>query len=572
VTLDGTSDRHGNFTRRHEHMRATTLQADAGRTISEWLEAHYQVIVGGLLVVGLALNIASIQHNSDTYDEQFHWRYGVRFFQGDLARKAPIDDSKMPFSAINALPSVIGQALAPDDRPAAWLDSLGTARLMTMFVSLALGLLVFRWSQELYGTRAGLFSLFIYTFEPNIIAHSRLVTTDLYAACMVTASLYFFWRFMKQPSWNALVTSALVFGLAQLAKYTAVFLVPVFVVLLLSSAVGRKWTKRATVESAKYATAFVLIALLVVNAGFLFSGTFKTLGAYQFRSQMFQTLQHALGWLHSFPIPLPDPYIDGLDYVRYREHEARGFGNMYLLGELHPDRGFPGYFLIASLFKVPIAILIFASAALLHVMMTARARQFYTRELFLIWPLLFFTVYFNWLNNSHIGIRFFLIVFPLVHVLCGCLLASHAPVSRARSIWGAGLCIYLVGSVASFYPHYISYVNELIPDTKYAYRVLADSNLDWNQDRRYLSEFMASNPNAIFEPKLPTSGKIVVGVNALTGVWIYNTPKTRMPERYRWLRQNFEPTGEIAHSYLIYDVTAEELAQVRESYVRNGGL
>src|ERR1035437_2561568 len=52
-------------------------------------------------------------------------------------------------------------------------------RLAAGLLSLALSLVVFFAARELFGTEAGLVALLIVTFDPNILAHSELVTTDI---------------------------------------------------------------------------------------------------------------------------------------------------------------------------------------------------------------------------------------------------------------------------------------------------------------------------------------------------------------------------------------------------------
>ncbi len=46
-----------------------------------------------------------------------------------------------------------------------------------MLLGLALALLIYWWSRELFGAVGGLFSLLLVCFDPNFIAHSGLVTT-----------------------------------------------------------------------------------------------------------------------------------------------------------------------------------------------------------------------------------------------------------------------------------------------------------------------------------------------------------------------------------------------------------
>ncbi|MDX1968249.1 MAG: hypothetical protein SFV23_13820, partial [Planctomycetaceae bacterium] len=43
------------------------------------------------------------------------------------------------------------------------------------------GYFAYRWSKDLYGPAAGLFSLWLWTFEPNLLAHAELITPD--SAC-----------------------------------------------------------------------------------------------------------------------------------------------------------------------------------------------------------------------------------------------------------------------------------------------------------------------------------------------------------------------------------------------------
>ena len=58
--------------------------------------------------------------------------------------------------------------------------------------------------------------------------------------------------------------------------------------------------------------------------------------------------------------------------------------------------------------------------------------------------------------------------------------------SRNRKIAIFVLAAYLVVSVLSYYPYYLSYFNEIVWDRRDAYKYLADSNLDWGQGEYYL--------------------------------------------------------------------------------------
>jgi hypothetical protein len=180
-------------------------------------------------------------------------------------------------------------------------------------------------------------------------------------------------------------------------------------------------------------------------------------------------------------------------------------------------------------------------------------------EIFLLVPILLYWVYFNFFFNAQIGIRHLLPVFALATIFCGRFLIT--PESKLRQYTALALVIWSAASALSYYPHFISYFNEFVPDRKLAYRHLADSNLDWSGNEWYLNEYVRSHPGVIVDPRKPQAGRIVVPVNALVGV-------NRNPEEYRWLREHFSPVGHIAYSYLVYDAPKEVLLPGANSEVK----
>ena len=74
------------------------------------------------------------------------------------------------------------------------------ARLPMPLFSVVGGLAVFAWSRRLYGNLGGLLSLGLWVFCPNILAHARLVTSDVGATALGVAATYVFWRFLHQPN------------------------------------------------------------------------------------------------------------------------------------------------------------------------------------------------------------------------------------------------------------------------------------------------------------------------------------------------------------------------------------
>jgi len=181
-----------------------------------------------LIAFFVVLDVLSVQKVSLTADEPLHYRYGMNILNLDSTR---FDDSKMPFSALNALPKKVA-ALLPPSGLRDFLGDFFMARFMTMMFSALTAYVVFRWGRALYGGVAGLAALVLYVFDPNLIAHSQLVTTDVYAAGTLLFACYGIWKFANTRRWRDGLLGAFALGLSQIAKYTSMALIPLLLLAL----------------------------------------------------------------------------------------------------------------------------------------------------------------------------------------------------------------------------------------------------------------------------------------------------------------------------------------------------
>ncbi len=521
-----------------------------------------------LLGLMLLVMVSSTTFKTMTYDEGYHLRYAIKLLHLDPDREGIFEDSKMPFSILNAIPFQCVHYLLKYFNEGSLTATqrylcYAAARSATMLFSLLLGIYVFRWSKELYGYASAIFSLVLYVFSPNILAHSRFITTDLYAALMVTVSTYYFWRFMNHGGRRDAIVSALALGISQLAKYTCLYLYPIYlavVIIKYSKKIFGLLISRNTKELLyclgvffRYFVIYAAISLVVINSGFFFHKTFLPLDEYQFHSRLFKGIQ-TIPLLNRLMVPLPYPYVQGMDMVKYHEDTGRSFGRIYLLGKLkHIDEntgGIKTYYLYALLFKEPIASQIFILLALSGIVYKRKMLHIMNNEMYLIMTTFLYFLFFSMFFKAQIGIRYILPVLPLLYILCGNLFAQWNELSGRNKSFYCGMILYLILSSVSYYPHYLPYFNELSWDRKKAYRIMADSNLDWGQNRWYLSQYRKRHPEAIVSPKSPVSGRIVVSANELVGIFD--------PEKYRWLRETYEPVDHIAYSYLVFDVPAQK--------------
>jgi Dolichyl-phosphate-mannose-protein mannosyltransferase len=200
----------------------------------QWMAIRWRLIVGGALLAALLLiHTTSLRHKELTTDEPLHYAYGYRVLHGTPRRASVLDSSTMPFSSVHVMASGNLAMLAwAANIPLhnSWNGQVKRGRYATIVLSLLLALYVLQWSYELYGRNGALLSLGLYVFDPNLLAHGQLVTADLPAALMTTMALYHFWQFLKFGGKGRAFLSAVTLGLSQLAKYSCVYLYPIFLV------------------------------------------------------------------------------------------------------------------------------------------------------------------------------------------------------------------------------------------------------------------------------------------------------------------------------------------------------
>src|SRR5436190_15666805 len=151
--------------------------------------------INGIIVINL---------NSVASDETDHMYYGIRMLKGRPQKINPYEDgSTMPVSALNALPRAAEQILHPGlNKTDGGMSDAIHGRYITLLICLLAGIFVYRWSNEMFGEKAGLFSLFLFVFCPNLQANIPLVGTDAYAMLFTLSSAYYFRKFVLYSGWQ----------------------------------------------------------------------------------------------------------------------------------------------------------------------------------------------------------------------------------------------------------------------------------------------------------------------------------------------------------------------------------
>ena len=513
-----------------------------------------------LILLFFSHSVTSVSRISRTFDERAHHTFGLNLLRGNAERPW---ESVMPISAWNALPRFVSElGMLPDGSLSNFLADFLAARIMTIVFACGVAYLVFHFSRLLYGYVPALISLFLFIFDPNILAHSQLVTTDIYVTGALLFVTFSTWRYVRDRSWANRMLFALSLGFALITKYTAMSFIPLFFLILVmydsACIVGKhacNQLKRYVYLFREYLMLLVVVtvmSILVLNVVYQFQSTFVPFGDYTFRETIFADLQKKYSFLNAIPVPIPYAHLQGFDWILAFEQTGEGHGRHYLLGHLREGEGFPGYYIFAFFLKEPFPIqIIIILAFIAYFMDAARRSRFWQQELFLFVPIAFYSIYFNFFYNSQIGIRYYLVIFPLLHIHAGSLFIkwnSFTQRNKALSILSG---IYLVVSVLSYFPYYLPYFNEFVWNRSSAYKYLADSNLDWGQGRHEFEKYLIDNPDVSYPTKYVRAGDFIVSANDLVGI-------AKDPVIYAWLRNNFEPVDNVAYSYFVYHVTPEE--------------
>ena len=338
------------------------------------------------------------------------------------------------------------------------LRSLFRARVAVSVFALCLALLVFAAAREMFGIVAGLIALAVLAFEPTLIAHSAIVSTDMALAATMFGFSYTLYRYASRPSPGRLLAAALCAGLMVATKHSAIAMLPVIGVLLVVSDLG---DARKTIGRWLIAASVIIIGVLTI-----------VWATYSFR---LSAVPGSVGARFSL---LPEAYLQGMAYVV--EHSTR---RTFLLGNRYPE-GIWYYFPVALTIKTSLTLL----ALLLLAALTPSALRGKRREiLFLLAPAAVYLAL-AMFSNFNIGIRHILPLYPFLIVIVSAAAAAWTQRSNATRLIVTGALLVHAAIAAATYPDYIAFSNTLWGGPRNTYKVLADSNADWGQDALRVAE------------------------------------------------------------------------------------
>ena len=365
-------------------------------------------------------------------------------------------------------------------------------RLAAGLLALGLSLTVFFAAREWFGETAGVIALVLATFDPNVLGHSALVTTDIGVSLFFLASVYAFYRYVKKPSMFRLATAGVVSGLLLATKHSGILLAPMLLILIVWETAFAPKESRGRVALRLFGAfaGIVVIGVVVLWAfyGFRYAArpaglTFTTVAEYVKPISPFnQTVVMAIANLHL----LPESYLIGMvDVKRMAEfYPTFAFGKNYSHGQWW-------YFPAVILIKTTLGLLALVALAF-FAMLTRRLRN--GRELaFVLVPSVFYLLV-AIVASIDIGARHILPVDVFMFIFAAGGIATLAAGSK-RWMWaGAALVLVHAVSALTVFPNYIAYANEAWGGPKNVHNLLSDANADWAQQLYQVKEWQDTHP------------------------------------------------------------------------------
>lgn len=545
--------------------------------IFKLLASAQYIILAAILAISFVLMYNSSQQEAAIMDELAHIPAGYGYVAELDARLNP--EHPPLVKIIAALPLAFQDLNFPTDS-SAWRDDINGqwvtgaqffyesgndadrivqwSRLGPMILTLLLSLLIFFWSRELMGSWWALIPTTLTAFSPSILAHGHYVTTDIGASLGFILAIYYFGRFMMHSTRKNLVYAGIAYGIAQLLKFSAILLIPLFVFLIAVFVFVKAFNHRVTLFAKlrhfiQYGFRYVAYLAGIFAIGYLlvylvyipitinypvekqvsdtttiltsFGGENGVIPPCEVTHPTMRCLAHLDIEMANHSITRPfAQYMLGVLMVIQR---ATGGNTSYFLGEV-TNTGWWYYFPVVFFYKEPLPSLILLGFALLLGTWTFLTKfrspsslkdRFFTyvnlnfAEFSMLSFIVLYWVY-SMKSPLNIGIRHVLPTIPLMYILATGRIKqwtrqefdfSHglvrnflvAIIGVVKSSFKTAIILFFVTwYVAEAFlagPYFISYFNEMGGGTANGYHKVTDSNYDWGQDLKRLTQFVNEN-------------------------------------------------------------------------------
>lgn len=495
------------------HLSCTMIQFPdflPGEHVKKEYGFRLWAAVAVLLVLQAILVANIVRQESLTFDEDNHifagymtWKtgdYGLNPEHPPLVKllaTSVILSEKLTVQPLKGLPFKVEAYLGGRDFLAANDPDhhlLLRMRLTAGILAIGMTLTVFLATLDWFGPSAALIALTIAVFDPNLLAHSALVTTDMGLSLFLLLSVWMFYRWASQPSLLRIVLAGVAAGCEIGAKHSGILLAPVLIALAILEIFRVAKGERARTALRMVGGLAVIVLIAVTILWSLYGFRYAARPAGLALSTSLADYMTPLGAVDKAAIStfarwhlLPESYLMGLVDVRL---VAQG-SSTFILGKIYAH-GVWWYFPTAILIKTTIGLMLLVVLAGFAV---ATHRLAHLREVaYIVIPaVIYFLIAMG--SGLNIGARHVLPLYALGAILAG---AGTWALARSDSRWGyaaAVLIVWHIGSSLAAYPVGMAYANEAWGGPTKVHRYLSDANVDWAQQLIHVKQWQDKHPN-----------------------------------------------------------------------------
>jgi len=416
------------------------------------------------------------------------------------------------------------------------------AKLPMLIFFILAAVLIFKWSHRLYGKFGAALALVLFSFSPLILAHARIVGTDMAALFGVVLASYYFLAYLRKRRAANFCFSVLALGVALLVKFSTFLLLPFFLVLAVAYAAanGQKIIKSAAPALLICITAFIAVVWPVYFAHTYNYSAERQHSDTVFRLQSYKktVITETVVWMSDKPVLRAlGHYFFGLALTNIRISSPSN--PVYFLGKVSTV-GRKAYFPVVYFIKEPLAWWGLVAIALAAIAITTRVKSFKLKDsslmkqhfdefAMLLWVGLYWTI--SIYSKTNIGLRHLLPVYPFTIMLVSGQIAGLVKSLKSTFVPSSGrgkvnlrpelmsresqnykskvknffqkfyvlrfvilvLLAWYIWESLSIYPYYLTYFNQMVGGPQGGYRYVVDSNLDWGQDLKRLAQWREKN-------------------------------------------------------------------------------
>ena len=441
-----------------------------------------------IVITYFLLSLGSALQESLTYDENVHIQVGMDAWKTQTFTKDPYSP---PF--ISEL-SVIPKLLNLDQLISNQIPSMKVlpSRIMIILLSVCLMIALYGTVKRMIGEPEALATVFLFVWEPSILAHNHYVTTDIGFSLFFFLSWIFFLFLCKKFSWKAFFGFSLLFGCMLAAKTSAVFF---FVFSLLALVLMDKSYKKNVIQLGWKWLLTCCIGLLVVWASYFFQTDViiaKRDDPNRISSKLIKyaeqtnntMLSNVMKFGTDMRIPLGTYLASQKNGLLLQKNKIA----VFFLG--YEYTGAHWYMLLVNLFlKLPIPFILLFTVSLFWLL----KRQLQVQKFApFIAPIIGITI-FTCICLSHVRpyVRYILPIYPFLMIISGAGLTRM--IKKNWFVIPLVLCIWYTIGTLVYFPHFISFTNAFAGSRDKRYEKFIDSDIDWGQGLFDVADYVKKN-------------------------------------------------------------------------------